>query len=218
MLDFGCGEGFALDFFQKRGWDVLGLDYSNFGCTRFNPHLLDKVIKGDVYEKATELIRDKIRFDVVWLKHVLEHVPDPLEALYICNQLTNDDGVLMIEVPNDFSVVQLHLLQANRINKPFWISLPDHLSYFNKEGLINICKEAGWSVMTIIADFPIDFSLFLDETNYTKKTNIGPLIHLARVEIENLLHNISIEKVNNYYEAMADLGIGRGIIGFFKKQ
>lgn len=37
FLDVGCGEGFALDWFAKDGWDVEGVDYSKAGIER-NPH------------------------------------------------------------------------------------------------------------------------------------------------------------------------------------
>ena len=33
FLEIGPGEGFALSFFKKKKWKILGLDYSDFGCS-----------------------------------------------------------------------------------------------------------------------------------------------------------------------------------------
>src|SRR5438034_771164 len=30
LIDIGCGEGFTLSHFKKKGWKVVGLDYSEF--------------------------------------------------------------------------------------------------------------------------------------------------------------------------------------------
>jgi hypothetical protein len=44
---------------------------------------------------------------------------------------------------------------------------------------------------------------------------LGKGCHQVRVVIENLLHDISPEKTNEFYQALANLGLGRNIIGFF---
>ena len=42
--------------------------------------------------------------------------------------------------------------------------------------------------------------------------------HMARVEIENLLHAISPEKTNAFYEALSELGLGRDLVVFLTKK
>ena len=44
MLDFGCGDGAALAFFNRKGFDVYGVDISRSaieGCRKRMPHLAD---------------------------------------------------------------------------------------------------------------------------------------------------------------------------------
>ena len=157
------------------------------------------------------------KFDLVWLGNVLEHVLDPLQLLIDCYNIASDKGLLLIEVPNDFSKLQLELKKQKLIDKDFWVLSPDHISYFNKEGLINICKKANWNTEKIIADFPIDFNLFNPNANYVMDKKAGKGAHLQRIRINNLMHQISIEKTNKYYEALADFGMGRQITAICKK-
>lgn len=45
---------------------------------------------------------------------------------------------------------------------------------------------------------------------------VGKSCHRSRVEIENLMHRLSPEKTIKVYEAIAELGLGLELIGFFK--
>lgn len=217
LLDIGCGEGWTLSFFRERQWNVTGIDFSEFGCKSHNPQCLKDLIIGDIYETVSDLI-SKNKFDVIWLDNVLEHVINPKELLDKCRSLMNENGVLIIEVPNDFSILQNYLLSNNIIEKPFWIALPDHLSYFNKEGLNNLAKDAGLNAKFTISDNPIDLCLLNENTNYINDKSKGKSCHNSRVKIDNLIHSISIEKAVNYYNSLAELGLGRQIISFFQPE
>lgn len=217
FLDIGCGEGWSLKYFSDNSWDVTGLDFSEYGCQAQNPEMLKHIIIGDINENIDK-IEDREKFDVIWLDNVLEHVLEPLDLLKKCKKLIANKGMLVIDVPNDFSVIQRHLLERGHITKSFWIAVPDHISYFNQEGLVAICKEAGWSCGQIMGDFPIDIFLFNEDTNYVADKNKGKNCHKARVAVENLLHGISPLKANELYRIMAEMGLGRCITGFFHNE
>ncbi len=121
-------------------------------------------------------------------------------------------------MPNDFSVIQKYLYDKEYISEPFWIKKPDHISYFNKDGLIAICNEVGYEFKYIISDYPIDLNLFNENTNYIKDSSKGKSCHHTRIVAENLIHSISMEKSIELYEILAQLGIGRQIIAFFQKK
>ncbi|HYD79820.1 MAG TPA: class I SAM-dependent methyltransferase [Paucimonas sp.] len=218
FLDVGCGEGWSLRYFTDRGWDGRGLDYSEYGCKHQNPDLLPRVTTGDIHHNLKALVGEGRQFDCIWLDNVLEHVLDPLAILGDMHALLAERGVLMIEVPNDCSVIQHHLLEAGIISKSYWIAPFEHISYFNKEGLLNICAEVGLECQDMMADYPIDFSLFNKLTNFVEDKATGKACHQQRIALENFLHGISPEKTNALYRALADLGLGRQIIGFFRKK
>ena len=217
LLDVGCGEGFTLKYFDDLGWDICGVDFNIYGCKVHNPQYVNKIITGDIYDTLGKIKLNKQRFDLIWLDNVLEHVLNPLELLKLCRELGNELSFLMVEVPNDFSIPQKRALELNFIDNEFWIAVPDHISYFNKDGLIKISKESGWELEELIGDFPIDFNLFNENSNYVRDRYKGKGAHKQRYLIENLFHSISIEKTNKLYEALGDMGLGRQIIALFKK-
>lgn len=216
LLDVGCGEGWALSFFKKKGWDVLGLDYSSYACKKFNPDCFENFIAGDVYKNLESVIQEGRTFDVIWIDNVLEHVVDPEALINELKKLIKPNGIMVAEVPNDFSVIQNYLLDKKHIDRKYWIALPDHLSYFSKEGLENLFHANGWETITCIADYPIDWNLLNPNTNYIMDKSKGKSCHNERVEFENLIHQQSMDKVVNFYTSIADLGLGRVISGFFR--
>lgn len=215
MLDIGCGEGWTLAFFRQIGWQIRGLDYGSFGCEKHNPHCQDAVQVGNIYESLSTLVQERERFHCIWLDNVLEHVREPATLVETCRALVHEGGVLVIEVPNDFSAIQEYLLTHGSISHPFWVTPPAHLNYFNREGLETLCAEKGWRVRRVLGDYPIDLDLLNPNSNYIEKPEVGKASHQARVAAENLLHALSPEKTNALYEQLAALGLGRQIIGFF---
>lgn len=216
FLDVGCGEGWALSFFKRKKWDVLGLDFSDYGCKSHNPGCLSHMMVGNIYETLTSLKIENQKFDVIWLDNVLEHVIDPLSLLQECKGLIKGQGVLVIEVPNDFSPLQQLLYNKGIVAKPFWVAIPDHISYFNSEGLDALCRSAGWETRFLMSDYPIDLNLLNPNTNYVDEPTRGKSCHQARVDIENLLSSISVTKLNNLYKLLAEMGLGRNIVSFFQ--
>jgi len=216
FLDIGAGEGWTLDFFKKQAWHCTGLDYSEFGCKKHHPDCLADMQVGDIYENIVNLIAENKKYQVILVDNVLEHVIEPFSLLKNIKQLIDTNGILVIEVPNDFSITQNYALEKGYISQAFWVVYPDHLSYFNQEGLINLCHEAGFQCERTMGDYPIDFNLINNNTNYIEDKTLGKSCHQIRVEIENLMHSISPEKTNQLYQVLGELGLGRQLIGFFK--
>ena len=218
FLDVGCGPGACLNFFKnKNNFTVLGLDYSIYGAEQWYPSICENMIVGDIYESFDTLISSKKSFNIINIDCVLEHLEDPTLILKKSIDLMKKDSIAIIQVPNDFSPLQQHLYESGRITEPSWVRSPDHLSYFNKDGLINLCKSVGLEVVDMLGDHFIEFSAFNDNTNYFKNKSVGSSCHLASVEIESFLWNISNEKTLQLYRAFMDMGIGRRITGVFKK-
>lgn len=217
LLDLGCGEGWVLQYFHDEGLAVTGLDYSDVGCMRHNPGMADHMILGEMEACLAQLKAQQQQFDIIWIEKVLEHLLNPLEILTICAQLATPKGILVVSVANDFSPLHVHLYQQGHIPQPFWVVAPDHVSYFNKDGLIALCREAGWEKQHLMGDYWIDAHLLNDRTNYVQDKSVGKSVHHTRVAMENLLHSLSVEKTNAFYQAMGELGLGRNIIGFFRQ-
>lgn len=220
LLDVGCGEGFTLDYFNRKNWDVLGVDYSDFGIQQMNPHLIDKLRKGDIWITLNEIQHSGKKYDVIWLDNVLEHVINPEELLFSFKNIIAENGLLVIEVPNDFSAFQLFLNNASLISREYWKAFPDHLTYFSRSSLISLCEFTGWTERKVIGDFPIEWYLLNNHSNYVNDKTTGKQAHQSRILFENFLNDSvdNDEDLLNFYENLSKLNLGRQIIGFFQNK
>jgi len=218
LLDIGYGEGYNLAFFREHGWSVRGIDYSSAGVISKNPEYLEYLFTGDCYHLLLEEISLGNTYDLLWLQNVLEHVIDPIELLANLNSLISPEGILVLTVPNDFSITQICAQKYNHIDSDFWVVPPDHLNYFSAECLQNIAGGTGWKCMEVLADFPIDWFLFHQGSNFVQDKMQGKAAHIARVQLENIIHTRPIDDVIGFFSALARVGFGRNITAFSKPQ
>lgn len=216
FLDVGCGEGFALAAMKTRGWAVKGIDFSLAGVSSMNPEMVSFVKVGDTFPVLDALIQDNETFDLVWLSHVLEHVTDPVDLMSKLRKLMAPGAVLVVSIPNDGNEFHERLLKDGLIKDRWWISPPDHLSYFTRESLEGFVKACGFHVRSIEASFPVDWFLAHHGSNYVTHPEKGPEAHSARLTIESIIERTSPSAASGLYEALADVGMGRDLAAFLQ--
>lgn len=214
MLDVGCGEGFVIDAYAARGWQVRGMDHSVAGVQSMNPHVAEHVESGDLFALLEAQIAVGERYELVWLVNVLEHVTAPLDLLTRLCRLVATGGLLIVTVPNDGSIYQEELLRTGAIPDRFWIAPPEHLTYFTKDSLERAATSTGWEVRDLQGDFPIDFFLSHPGSNYVNDSSRGPAAHAARIALENLIGAAGLAEANAFYSALAGVGLGRNITAY----
>ena len=216
MLDVGCGEGFALAYFKKQGWQVKGFDFSQAGLKAQNPDCLEALCVGDVFALLDAEVISGRKYDVIWIQNVLEHVLEPLGLLASLHSIVSDGGVVLVTVPNDVTFLQKEALLRGHIDHEFWVATPDHISYFNHITLPAAAAAAGWKCMELLGDFPIDWFLFHNGSNYIKNSAMGKSAHNARVTLENLFHKTEGNRMLAFWSAAGSVGIGRDITAFLQ--
>jgi len=96
ILDFGCGEGIFLQKMKGLASQVIGIELqetflSNLAANGIHAHNT----LGEISDES---------LDVIFLFHVFEHLPKPLETLEELRKKLRKGGLLILEVPhaNDF--------------------------------------------------------------------------------------------------------------------
>lgn len=214
ILDVGCGEGFVMAAFAEDGWQVAGIDHSRAGVEGMNPHMLDWVEQGNLFELLDQRIAAGEKYDLVWLGNVLEHVLDPIGLLKALHGLVASGGLLVAVAPNDGNRYHEYLFSENLIPERFWIAIPDHISYFTEESLRKTAAETGWGVRDLQGDFPVDLFLADDASNYVADRSKGPAAHAARLRLERLIATAGPEAANQFYSALAGVGLGRNMVAY----
>ena len=119
FIDIGCGEGWVLNEFEKKGNAVLGIDFSRYGVEKFHPHLLNYFEHGNIYDLLEKKIEKGSRFDVLLLANVIEHVIDPETLLQKIKDIMFPESLLIIIAPNDFSRLHELLIEKKKISRNF---------------------------------------------------------------------------------------------------
>lgn len=86
LVEVGCGKGFFLEMLERKGIDVHGFDAAYEGN---NPRIKDSFFDGDSGIKGKGII----------LRHVLEHIENPLNFLDELRKNNDGGGTIYIEVP-----------------------------------------------------------------------------------------------------------------------
>ena len=96
LLDLGCGDGTVLWLARRDGWDVRGVELFPEQTALLRERLGLEVETSDLtaYRGTPE------SWDVVVLRHVLEHLPDPVAMLRRTRVLLKPGAVAVLEFPN----------------------------------------------------------------------------------------------------------------------
>ena len=103
MLDIGCGNGRLMYVARRAGWDVKGLELSPVMAKLVRQRLGAAVVVANFLEVEPEAI-DEAKFDLICLRHVLEHLPNCLLAMRKIRGLLIRGGHVLIELPNVESI------------------------------------------------------------------------------------------------------------------
>ncbi len=139
LLDIGCGPGFFIACMREYGWDVTGVDVSDW-ATDF----ARKKLGLNVFTGAVEKIKFNDNFNLVTMMHVLEHLPDPVVTLKRVYELISDEGWLFITGPNLASFDRIWHGRNWR-----WFTDRSHLYFFTPETYRRVLEKAGFLIQKI---------------------------------------------------------------------
>jgi len=136
LLDIGAATGFFMNIAKKRGFEVHGVELSDFAAKQGREKGLD-IVSGDLFTKKFS----ENSFDVVTMFDVLEHVGDPKTILEEVRRILNQGGLLVLSTP-DAQSLWARLWGGN------WqlIIPPEHIHYFSQKNLADYLSKSGFKV------------------------------------------------------------------------
>lgn len=152
LLEVGCGTGSQLQAAREMGWEIEGVDISAsaaaYARERLGIDVKIATLEQVAYPEAS--------FGVVWLSHVVEHVPRPVQFLREVTRVLVPGGMAVISVPNSRGLVHsatnlVHRLRGRHGKDKFACSLspPSHLYAFNEQSL-RIALDASGLVPEVL--------------------------------------------------------------------
>lgn len=135
LLDVGCGGGELVFVLSRQGIVACGHEedscYAEYARREFG------IVVSDGTWQTFEECQN--RFDMITLFHVLEHLPQPVEALARLRSCLAPDGRVVVEVPNlEFAFT----LSLNRFHRA-------HLYHFNPFTLSAVGERAGFRALEV---------------------------------------------------------------------
>jgi 2-polyprenyl-3-methyl-5-hydroxy-6-metoxy-1,4-benzoquinol methylase len=204
LLDIGCGPGFFLQTALRRGWLAHGIEPSRQAAAHARSLGAD-VTEGFFNDSSAAMLG---RFDAVHLNNVLEHVPDPAHLIRLSHGLLEPDGVICVNVPNDFSPLQIAAMSAAG-TADWWVAPPHHLNYFDFPSLTRLLERQGFKPAARTTSFPMETFVMMGE-NYVGDAALGHACHNRRKKFDLAFEAAGLKETRRaFYRALAEAGLGR---------
>ena len=138
LLDIGCGTGWTTSIWQENGFSVVGIE----------PSIARGQMARDTYhipvsnEHIENFVTEEL-FDVVVMRHLLEHIENPITMIQKVRSFLKPNGLLVIVIPN-INCIGRYIFKENWE----WI-LPWHLHFYSPETLERLLVKCGFSRLKI---------------------------------------------------------------------
>lgn len=141
-LDIGCATGELLSFVKDMGIEAVGIE-SDFREVEFARNVCGlEIIEGyvDSNNPNEDIINAVHNATVISFINVLEHIPNPIDFINDIYQYSNDDSILVFEVPRHPSLASFSNLVSHDAVYRHMVP-PQHLQIFTELGVEKILKD-----------------------------------------------------------------------------
>lgn len=142
VLEIGCFDGAFLSLFT--GCELYGCEPNPMGRMAEEHHHVRVIPR---YFSASDFT--PASFDLIVMRHLIEHLPDPLTIINECRSILQPNGGLLIETPNIEHTFDNHVV-GNLSHQ--------HLHYFSRVSLPALLARAG---LRVAAHACCDFRQFV---------------------------------------------------------
>mgnify|MGYP006423293691 CR=1 FL=1 len=154
VLDIGCGPGWLLSAIDAR-WDKHGVEISAAAAEHAAQY-------GDIFVGPFENSRfESDSFDLIVMYHVIEHLPDPVDAIRRACSLLRPGGHLVLGTPDfDSGCARRYGNQYRMLHDP------THISLFSNDSMHRCLRDNGFNIDQV--EYPYFETQWFDQENLLK--------------------------------------------------
>lgn len=136
LLDIGAGQGWAIEFIKNMFSETRAVAIEQWKPSQdyIVNQLGGEIVDRDINDDWPDALKGQ--FELVILRHTLEHIEEPRKVLRQISQCLSPTGYAYIVVPNTMAI-----RPGIRIRTDYF--RPVHLHYFNVETLARLAGKAG---------------------------------------------------------------------------
>ncbi len=184
LLEVGCAEGIFLEAAKRKGWQVSGVEISQWASKFAREELNLQVFTGSLEQTCFS----ENYFDVIYMNHVIEHLDNPIKVLRILLKILRPGGIAIINTPNFNGLSRIVLKEEWRA-----ISPERHLYYFTPHTLRKLLIKTGFKIDKIVTHglepYPIMEKGLQKIRLSTKKTKLNVVREANKRFNENALQS-----------------------------
>lgn len=173
VLDIGCSSGLFLDIARKSEWQTCGIELNKaeYKIAHERGHT--------VWNCSIESLPPNVKFDVITMWDVFEHIKNGPTFLAAIGQKLNANGVVFLQVPNVASL-------AARIlwDKCNMFDGIEHVSLYSPETIKFLADRTGFEILsmtTVIDELKVtkNYMAYQDPYfgNFVESDDLGFLTH-----------------------------------------
>ena len=137
ILDFGCGVGGFLGIAKSIVKTASGIELESALQSSFLKRNLN------VYPSLEVANKENKKYQIITAFHVIEHLKNPKKILKNLADLLDENGEIIIEVPNSDDALLTLYESKDFQNFTYW---SQHLFLFNSKTLTELFKQAGLKI------------------------------------------------------------------------
>ena len=139
VLDVGCGPGHFLTCFDEKKWDRFGVEPSPLAAEKAKDLPKATIVNGFLNKTTFHL-----KFDVIVMLDVLEHLKKPAALLELIHFYLKEDGIVVLGTGNIES-------SAARLAREKWSYFCswEHISFITKQSAGFLLSITGFDVLRI---------------------------------------------------------------------
>jgi 2-polyprenyl-3-methyl-5-hydroxy-6-metoxy-1,4-benzoquinol methylase len=150
FLEVGCGPGYLLKRLQLLGWEVSGLEISEFSASFGREHFGLPIQTGNI-ETFTDFTENQ--WEMVYMGDVLEHLRSPSAVIANFRRMLTPGGLLVLALPSTMNLpsIRAGLSVYNALGRKRKMDIPPyHLFEFTPASTRKLLEKHGFEVADLV--------------------------------------------------------------------